>query len=181
VEIDGELSEIGRRFFDMDSPRLELHHEDARPFLRRTDRRYDVVAIDAYRQPYIPFYLSTREFFELCRARLAPGGAIVINIGHPEGQVELEKVLAATIGSVFDHVVRDAFDDTNTLVVASESPLSAGRLRAAARAMPGELAPVADAAAGRLGAPLPGGDVYTDDHAPVEWLIDRSIVDYAAD
>jgi len=179
VEIDAELSEIGERYFDMDSPRLTLHHEDARPYLRRTDARYDVIAIDAYRQPYIPFYLSTREFFELCRDRLAPGGAIVINIGHPEDQEELEKVLAATIGEAFPHVLRDPYDDTNTLVVASAAPLSAQRLRAVARQMPASLRPVANSAATRLGLPLPGGDVYTDDHAPVEWLIDRSIVEYA--
>jgi hypothetical protein len=36
------------------------------------------------------------------------------------------------------------------------------------------------AAAGRLDRPLQGGDVYTDDKAPVEWLIDKSIVDYAS-
>ena len=28
---------------------------------------------------------------------------------------------------------------------------------------------------------LPGGTVYTDDKAPVEWLVDKSIVEYAAD
>jgi hypothetical protein len=28
---------------------------------------------------------------------------------------------------------------------------------------------------------LPGGEVYTDDRAPVEWLIDRSILGYAAE
>jgi spermidine synthase len=179
VEIDAELSEIGERYFDMDNPRLTLHHEDARPWLRKADGRYDVIAIDAYRQPYIPFYLATREFFELCRDRLAPGGVIVINIGHPEGQEELERVLAATIGEPFAHVLRDPFDDTNTLVVASAAPLSAGRLRAAARALPAPLRPIAADAAARVGGPLPGGDVYTDDHAPVEWLIDKSIVDYA--
>src|ERR671917_34603 len=37
VEIDGELSEIGREYFDMNNPRLHLYHEDARPFLRRID------------------------------------------------------------------------------------------------------------------------------------------------
>ncbi len=74
VEIDPELSEIGRRFFDMSNPRLHLYHEDARPFLRRVDARYDLIAVDAYRQPYIPFYLATREFFELARDRLSPAG-----------------------------------------------------------------------------------------------------------
>ena len=35
--------------------------------------RYDAIIVDAYRQPYIPFYLATREFFELARERLQPG------------------------------------------------------------------------------------------------------------
>ena len=73
VEIDAELSEIGRRFFDMDNPRLTLHHEDARPLLR-ADARWDVISVDAYRQPYIPFYLTTREFFTLVRERLRARG-----------------------------------------------------------------------------------------------------------
>jgi spermidine synthase len=182
VEIDAELSEIGRRWFGLrDGPRLTLHHEDARPFLRATDARYDVIAIDAYRQPYIPFYLSTREFFELCRDRLAPDGVIVINIGHPEGQDELEQVLTATIGAALPNVLRYAFDDTNSLVVAGEGPVSVERLRAAMERLPRELEPAARAAVQRSSQPLTGGDVYTDDHAPVEWLIDKSIVDYAAD
>ena len=73
VEIDAELSEIGRRFFDMNNPRLRLFHEDARPYLRRTEARYDVISVDAYRQPYIPFYLATREFFELAATGWRPG------------------------------------------------------------------------------------------------------------
>ncbi|HYI99035.1 MAG TPA: fused MFS/spermidine synthase [Thermoleophilaceae bacterium] len=180
AEIDAELSEIGRRYFGLGGPRLELHHEDARPFLRRTDARYDVIAIDAYRQPYIPFYLSTREFFELCRERLAPGGVVVINIGHPEGQTELERVLAATIGEAFPHVLRDPFDETNTLVVAGEGAVSRDGLLAVREWVPGALRGLARAAGGRVGPALGGGEVYTDDRAPVEWLIDRSIVDYAA-
>ncbi len=101
VEIDPELSEIGREYFDMNNPRLNLHHEDARPWLRRTDDRFDVISVDAYRQPYIPFYLATKEFFELVRDRLEPGGVVIVNAGHPEGQDDLEKVLTATMSEVF--------------------------------------------------------------------------------
>jgi spermidine synthase len=181
VEIDGELSEIGRDYFDMNNPRLHLYHEDARPFLRRIDARYDVISVDAYRQPYIPFYLATVEFFETVRDRLAPGGVLIVNAGHPEGQDDLEKVLTATIGDVFAHTMRDPIEDTNTLIVASEAPLSAGRLRAATPTLPPTLRPTALAAARRLGPGLTGGEVYTDDKAPVEWLIDKSIVDYASE
>jgi predicted membrane-bound spermidine synthase len=180
VEIDGELSEIGRAYFDMNNPRLHLYHEDARPFLRRIDASYDVISVDAYRQPYIPFYLTTVEFFETVRDRLAPGGVLIVNAGHPEDQDDLEKVLTATMGEVFPYVMRDPIEDTNTLIVASEEPLSGARLREAVPKLPLGLRGTALGAAGRVEEPLAGGDVYTDDKAPVEWLIDKSIVDYAS-
>ena len=99
VEIDGELFDIGHRYFGLRKrPQLREHTEDARPFLRHTTARYDSIFLDTYRQPYIPFYLSTHEFFELVRDRLAPGGSVIVNLGHPEGHDELEKVLTATMG-----------------------------------------------------------------------------------
>jgi hypothetical protein len=180
VEIDSELSEIGRRYFDMNNPRLHLYHEDARPFLRRIDATYDVISVDAYRQPYIPFYLTTEEFFETARDRLASDGVLIVNVGHPEGQDELEKVLTATIGEVFPHVLRDPIEDTNTLLIASGAPLSAARIDRVEPTLPLALRPTAEAAAQRVEQPLSGGDIYTDDKAPVEWLIDKSIVDYAS-
>jgi spermidine synthase len=181
VELDPALSDIGRRLFDMDNPRLRLYHEDARPFLRRIDARYDAISVDAYRQPYIPFYLTTIEFFETARSKLRPGGVVIVNVGHPEGQDELERVLTATMREVFPHVVRDPIEPTNTLVAASEEPLSVERLRRVSSGeLPGGLRQTGLAAAGRVGAALAGGELYTDDRAPVEWLIDKSIVEYAA-
>ena len=180
VEIDGELSEIGRRYFDMNGERLTVHTADARPFLRRVETRYDAILLDAYRQPYVPFYLTTREFFELARSRLAPGGVVVVNVGHPEGQDELERVLAATMRAVFPSVVRDPATPTNTLLAASAEPISPAALRRARGALPAPLREVADETADRMEPALRGGEVYTDDKAPVEWLIDRTIVDYAS-
>jgi spermidine synthase len=179
VEIDGELTEIGKRFFGLrERPGVRFVTADARPFLRRTDTRYDAICIDAYRQPYIPFYLATREFFELVRKRLEPNGVVVINVGHPEDSDELERTLGATMHAVFPAVMRDAMKPTNTLLIASGRAISAERLRAA-RLDP-DVARLARGAAQRLEPRLPGGRVYTDDVAPVEWLVDRSIVSYAA-
>jgi spermidine synthase len=182
VEIDGELTEIGRRFFDLRNPRLRTFAQDARPYLRRTDERYDAILVDAYRQPYIPFYLATREFFALARERLRPGGVLMINVGHPETSDELEQVLGRTLAEVFDTVVRDPAEDVNTLLIATDAPGGAtgARLRAALGELPAELRPRAAAAAARIAPRLPGGRVYTDDHAPVEWLIDASIIEVAA-
>lgn len=181
VEIDGELTEIGRRYFDMHNPNLRVYHEDARPWLRQSDGGYDVIMVDAYRQPYIPFYLATREFFELARDRLAPGGAVVVNAGHPEGNDDLETVLGRTMAEVFPTVIRGPVESTNTLLLGTEAPASARRLREEIRDLPRELRPLARRSAARIGPRLDGGEIYTDDRAPVEWLIDRSILGYAAE
>jgi spermidine synthase len=180
VEIDGALTDVGRRLFDLRGPNLHLHTADARPFLRRTDRTFDLIVVDAYRQPYIPFYLSTREFFALARKHLTPRGMIVINVGHPERSDGLEKVLSATMGAELRTVLRDPSERTNTMLVGTDAPISGAALRRAAPGLPVGLQSVAAAAAARLAPPLRGGRVYTDDVAPVEWLIDTSIVQVAA-
>ncbi|HEX5899805.1 MAG TPA: fused MFS/spermidine synthase [Solirubrobacteraceae bacterium] len=181
VEIDPALSDVGRRLFDLRGPNLHLHTADARPFLRRSSRRWAVIVVDAYRQPYIPFYLATREFFGEVRDHLAPGGMVLINVGHPRSSDRLEKVLGATMGRVFKRVLRDPVKATNSVLVGTDAPASATALDAATRTLPPDLAAVTAAAAARLAPALPGGAVYTDDRAPVEWLIDASIVHVAAE
>jgi hypothetical protein len=138
-----------------------------------------VVIVDAYRQPYIPFYLATREFFDLARDRLAPGGLVIVNIGHPEGSDKLERVIGRTMAEAFPVVLRDPIEDENTLLLAGERG-SAAHLRQMAAGLAPELQTIARVEAGRLEPALEGGEVYTDDRAPVEWLVDRSILGYAA-
>jgi spermidine synthase len=181
VEIDGELTEIGRRYFDLSGPNLHTYTDDARPWLRQSSGDYDVIVVDAYRQPYIPFYLATREFFELVRDRLAPGGVVVVNVGHPEGNDDLEKAVSATMADVFGTVIRDPLEDANSLVLGSEAPASPERLLGAIAILPDDLKNLAAVESQRLAPALTGGPVYTDDKAPVEWLVDKSILGYAGD
>jgi hypothetical protein len=182
VEIDPELTELGRDWFGLeDRPGLRLIHEDARPFLRDADRRYDAIFVDAYRQPYIPFYLTTEEFFELVRERLNPGGTVIVNAGHPEGSRELEKVLTAGVKSAFPHLLSFDITEISTLIIAADTPPSGERvLRQMANVDPEARSLFARTARG-LRPPIVGEKAYTDDHAPVEWLIDRSLITYAAD
>jgi spermidine synthase len=179
VEIDAELTELGRRYLDLRNPRMRTFAEDARPWLERSQGGYDAIMVDAYRQPYIPFYLATREFFELARERLAPGGLAIVNVGHPEGARELERVLGRTMAAAFPRVLRYPIEDTNTLLVAGEGSFSGARLRANLDSLPAALHPQAREAARELEPRLPGGEVYTDDRAPVEWLVDSSLLEYA--
>jgi spermidine synthase len=181
VELDGELTTIGKRYFALHGPRLHLYTADARPWLAASSARYDAIFVDAYRQPYIPFYLVTKEFFQSVRAHLRPGGVVVINVGHVPGSDALEQVVSATVGSVFPVVMRDRVSTGNTLVVASTGPLSGRRIgqAAAGPTLPGELDSLAYSVGARLGPSLRGGAVYTDDRAPVEWLTDLSLLQYA--
>jgi spermidine synthase len=179
VEIDAELTELGRRFFDLRNPRMEVFSEDARPWLERSAGGYDAIMVDAYRQPYIPFYLATREFFELTRERLAPSGIVIVNVGHPEGGQELERVLGRTMAAAFPQVMRYPIEPTNTLLVGGDGAFSGARLRSNLQSLPPDLRPEARQAAAALEPRLPGGEVYTDDRAPVEWLVDSSLLEYA--
>ena len=181
VEIDGELTTIGRRYFGLRGPRLHTYTADARPWLAASHARYDAIFVDAYRQPYIPFYLVTREFFASVRSHLRRGGIVAINVGHVPGSDALEKVVSATLRDVFPNVIRDRVSASNSLVVASDGSLSPARVTAAASGprLPPELDGLADSVGARMSPALRGGQVYTDDRAPVEWLTDLSLLNYA--
>jgi hypothetical protein len=75
-------------------------------------------------------------------------------------------------------VARDPITPSNTLLMASGDRLDGTLLQAAP--VPGPLRPLSWTQGGRLRPAARGGRVFTDDRAPVEWLIDASIVKYAA-
>jgi spermidine synthase len=182
VEIDPELSQVGYDYFDMGSnPDLTIYNEDARPWLRRSEGGYDAIFVDAYRQPYLPFYLATKEFFQLAHDRMRPGGVLVVNAGHPEGSDALETALGGTMSAVFPHVLRAPIEVTNTMLVASDAPLSPDKMRRAAYSKPVEFSNLAAMKASSMEPAFPSDTVYTDDRAPVEWLIDSAILGYAGD
>ncbi len=81
IEIDPKVVDIGRRLFGMNEANLTVYIGDGRPFLMTTKNHYDLIAIDAFRQPYIPFYLTTREFFQAASGHLTPHG----DCRHHEG------------------------------------------------------------------------------------------------
>ena len=178
VEIDPAISELGYRYLDMGKARLTVHAADARPWLDRSTARFDAIAIDAYRQPYIPFQLVTLEFFESVRDHLAPGGAVMINVGAPPGHDAALARIAGTMADVFPVVVQARVNTFNTVVwgfrdaaTASGAP---GRLAAAPEPLTGICAALATDSR-----PVQAiDDPLTDDRAPIEWLTDTSLIAY---
>ena len=197
VEIDPKIIEVGRQFFMMTMPNFTAIPEDARYFLRRTDKKYQVIGVDAYRQPYIPFHLTTREFFQEVKAHLNPDGVVAINAGRTEDDYRLVNVLAGTMSDVYENVfVINIPTAINSIVVGTNRPSTLAQFRANLETIQNptlrRVANVARANSCEYVAPgsgklVPMGEacdfatqlgrmVFTDDLAPVEQVIDQIIL-----
>ncbi len=180
VELDPAVSRVGRRFFGMDdNPRLTVHDADARPFLRRIDKRYDLIIVDAYRQPYVPFYLATREFFRLARERLAPGGILALNVASVPGDESLLNGISGTLTREFESVSVWPALRFNKILLAFDDPRPVARVNL--NELPAELRPLVSLLVRQLRPVTKNAQrPWTDDRAPVEWVTDRMIIEYAS-
>ena len=164
-----------------DNPRLVVHEVDARPFLRSTDERYDLIVVDAYRQPYVPFYLATREFFRLVRDHLTPGGIVALNVadgarrqaaGRRSGRDARAPISRrSSSGPRFASTPSCSDSPSRSPHRSSDAGLRTGRASWRRFARCSRATHDRSAVASRP---------WTDDRAPVEWLTDRMIVSYAA-
>jgi spermidine synthase len=179
VEIDPMVTDVGRRYLDMgQNPNLDVHTADGRFWLRGTDARFDEVVIDAYRQPYIPFHLATREFFQLVASRLTPHGVVAINVGTPPGLTEAVDRIGATMRAVFPVVQVSRYDEFNSVLIAYRDPADGATARDRLGSAAGLAAPVAARLARTIVDVPAGGDVLTDDLAPLERITDTSLLEY---
>jgi spermidine synthase len=188
VELDPVVRDVAYRYFDLPrSPRLRVTVEDGRRFLEESAERWDAIVIDAYFSDSLPFHLTTVEFFELVRARLAPGGFVASNvIGAVSGDgSKLFRSMYKTFRTVFPtvavHPVRELgyADDAlaNLIVVAGEGAApEEAELLERWREVRGGSARAVDltkAIRDRHEAPIPTDDVpiLTDDYAPTDALL----------
>ena len=180
VELDPDVVEVGRRFFDMNEKNLSVTVQDGRYFLATTDESYDVIIADAYRQPYIPFHLTTREFFSLAREHLNPGGAVLVNAGRTASDFRLVDTLASTMSQVFPTVlILDVPGVSNSLVIGTDQETTVDRVQARLDTISNEwLSYVAAQAVGRIRVFDGRGLVLTDDRAPVEHLTHLIVLRY---
>lgn len=82
VEIDPGLTELAMNYFRLkDDPRMIIYHQDARTFLNKTDKKYDVVFLDAFSSSYsVPYYLTTKETVARIYQLLNDDGVLVMNM-----------------------------------------------------------------------------------------------------
>jgi len=186
IEIDPAIVDVGRAWFDMNEPNLRVVVEDGRYALAHDPQQYTVIGIDAYRLPYIPWHLTTREFFTEAKAHLTTDGTLAINVGRTSSDRRLVDALAATLATVFPSVyVVDVPDTFNTIVFATVQPTVRENLRANLAFVPNGSSPAENllwntvASAYLQLQPTPaGGVVFTDDRAPVEEITNALVIDF---
>jgi spermidine synthase len=165
----------------MTEPNLHAIAADGRSYLERRAGVYDVIAVDAYRQPYIPFHLTTVEFFRAVRDHLTPRGVVALNAARTQNDYRLVDALAATMRQIFPSVyLVDHPNNANTLIVATAVPTQLETFRGnAARLVEPNLKIIAAQALPTARVALETEPIFTDDRAPVENLINDIIFRYA--
>ncbi len=180
-EIDPDIVAAGRKYFDMTEPNLNVVVEDGRWALAHSARTYSVIGVDAYRLPYIPWHLTTKEFFEEARAHLTDDGVMVINVGRTFDDRRLIDAMVGTLQSVFPSVhVVDVPDTFNSILYATVQPTRAENLAANLAQLSAAAHPLLRDAATRAIAnlqPTPVSTVvFTDDVAPIEQLTNAIVL-----
>ncbi len=183
-EIDPKIVEVANRYFDMASlPNLNVFVQDGRYGLAHSPHHYDLIAVDAYRPPYIPWHMTTREFFQIAVERLSEDGVLVINVGRAPNDRRLIADLSATIGALLPAVyVMDLPGTFNSMVFATRQPTSAANLYrnyqtlAADPNAPRLLLEAASVTVANMQPTPEGGMVFTDDLAPIEWITNNMIL-----
>jgi spermidine synthase len=186
IEIDPVIVEAGAQFFEMNKdslPSLNVFVEDGRYQLNRLETPYTVIAVDAYRPPYIPWHLTTVEFFQEAQALLDENGVVVINVGRTPQDRRLVDALTATLLQVFPSVhAMDVPFSFNTILVATNQPTTTSDFIANVNALPADAHPMLrDTLNNGLAALVPataGETIFTDDRAPVETLVDSLVVNF---
>jgi spermidine synthase len=181
VDIDPRTIELGFDWFGTRPDDAEFVVSDGRLFVEQSRGPYDVIIIDTYsNQIYIPFHLTTLEYFTAISERLAPGGIVAMNINATSPDSPLLQGIARTLGAVFETVSCVRFTgDYNYMLMASH-----GEIRAPSPEMIREtaplLAPTAELFASRLSDfEITQGPLLTDDRAPVEFMTDMMIASEA--
>lgn len=109
VEIDPELKEVGKRFFQLqESEKFHINIDDGRRWFRGKKNAYDFIFLDAFHGVRsIPHHLVTSEYFQELHTALTADGVIAINvIAAREGeQSQLYKSLVKTIKQHFANIV----------------------------------------------------------------------------
>jgi spermidine synthase len=182
-ELDPKIVEVGQKYFGMTMPNLNIVIGDGRLNLERSKQQYDIIAVDAYRPPYIPPHMTTREFFEICASHLTNDGVLAINSASVPGDRRLINGLATTMGTIFPSIYTvDIPGSLNTVIFATKQKTAPENFAANLLALSQDTSvhPLLISTMQVTFANLKTGyeptQVFTDDHAPIEWIVNDMVI-----
>jgi spermidine synthase len=170
----------------MNATNINLIVQDGRLALAQSRANYSVICVDAYRLPYIPWHLTTVEFFSEARDHLEEDGVLVINVGRTPKDRRLVNAISGTLRAVFPSVhVIDVPNTFNSVLVATLRPTQSENLSRNLAAIQSNAHPFLIQTLNRSIAalqPTPKSEiVFTDDHAPVERLTNSIMMAFLLD
>ncbi len=183
VEIDPLVVRVGKEFFGVEEgDRLEVVVADGRTYLTLTNRSFDIILMDAFNPPTIPFHLATREFFELVRGHLKPDGMFAANVPRYGEPAHVIDPICATLESVFGDVfLVDRRPNIPQLVMASRAPMELEEFVGMVEENRLDTRPrIVEVLSKRTGN-FEGKRslILTDNRSPIEILVHNIIFDYA--
>jgi spermidine synthase len=182
-EIDPEIVEVGQQYFGMTMPNLNVEIGDGRLNLERSPHKYDIIAVDAYRPPYIPPHMTTQEFFQIAASHLTDDGVLAINSASVPGDRRLINGLATTMGTIFPSIYMvDIPGSLNTVIFATKQTTKPENfaMNLVALSQDPNVHPLLVASMqttfGNLKTDYETTTVFTDDHAPIEWIVNDMVI-----
>jgi spermidine synthase len=184
-ELDERIVEVGEKYFGLNLPNLTVHIGDGRLNLERSQYKYDIIAVDAYRPPYIPPHMTTQEFFEIAASHLTDDGVLTLNVGSVPGDRRLIDGLATTMATQFPSIhIMDIPGTLNSMIFATKQPTTREDFTANLVALSSDpnTHPLLIAAMASTFANFKDGyettAVFTDDRAPIEWIVNDMVVSF---
>ncbi len=178
VEIDDKITDLAREYFSLPED-IPVTTYDGRAFLNVSDKKYDVIMVDAYQDITIPFQMSSVEFFRLVRQHLNENGVMVVNMNMRSDLAgSVNDKLIDTICDVFPTAYTvDVRGSTNRELFASANADMTEKLAENIAVLPDEqLAYMMQTVSENLVPCGQKGEPLTDDRAPVE-LLGMQVID----
>ncbi len=184
-ELDPKIAQVGYEYFHMGSPNLNVVIGDGRLNLDRSPATYDIIAVDAYRPPYIPPHMTTLEFFTICASHLTDKGVLTLNVGSVPGDRRLIDGLATTMSQIFPTIhTMDIPGTLNTMIFATKQPTTPEAFFANLQRFTTDtsldplLVTTMASTFTHLNSSYETTMVFTDDLAPIEWIVNDMVVKF---
>jgi spermidine synthase len=167
----------------MSMPNLNIEIGDGRLNLEQSPHKYDIIAVDAYRPPYIPPHMTTQEFFQIAASHLTEDGVLTLNSASVPGDRRLIDGLATTMATIFPSIYTvDIPGSLNTMLFATKQETKPENFAAnfVTLSQDPTVHPLLIASMqttfGNLKTSYATTTVFTDDHAPIEWIVNDMVI-----